>query len=63
MIVVDNWGWCNGTDAQGAIKGYWGNPDAQQAEHNICTNKDADDYMDGLIGTKFSGWIVVAEQK
>lgn len=63
VIIIDNWGWCNGTDAQGAYKGYWGNPDPLHEADNICVKSDSDEYVDGLVGTKFNGWVVVAEQK
>jgi len=69
VIIIDNWGWCNGGSGQaqdvGGCKagngGCWGNPEDER--ENICVRTSAVEYSNGLVGTKFNGWVIVAEQK
>lgn len=56
VIIIDNWGWCNGSCADG---GCWGSDD--EGDDNPCTDSNLAVYRNA--GTPFAGWVIVAEQK
>ena len=60
VIVIDNWGWCNGTCA-GGNGGCWESED-QGANYQRCSSGQHPDYST-KVGTPFNGWVIVAEQK
>ncbi|MBI4098489.1 MAG: hypothetical protein HY437_00455 [Candidatus Magasanikbacteria bacterium] len=57
VIIIDNWGWCNGTCGNG---GCWN--EEQGVNFHQCEDSARPGYQNS-VGTKFGGWIIVAEQK
>ena len=60
VIIIDNWGWCNGT-CDAAAGGCWGDEDPLSRDHNKCSDSSKPEYA--RVGTPFAGWVIVAEQK
>ncbi len=62
VIVIDNWGWCNGS-CNGENGGCWESEDDEDlANFGRCTQPNHRDYST-KVGTPFNGWVIVAEQK